>query len=103
MAGGHGVDLERLTEASQAIIGCIPQRERTDLESISGDGEWYGHGDVFGAFSRFCTTWQLATEVLSARAASAASALAGVAQGYAADDADANRSMKRLDSDLSPF
>lgn len=103
MGNGHGVDLERLTAASQEIIGCVPQAQRTDLESIIGDSEWYGHSDVYEAFGQFCTTWQVATQVLSARVISAGNALHGVAQTYAADDEAANRSMTGLASDMPPL
>lgn len=103
MGDGHGVDLERLAAASQEIIGCVPQPQQTDLASIIGDTEWYGHDGVYEAFGQFCLTWQLATKVLSARVISAGDALYGVAQTYAADDEAANRAMTGLAPDMPPL
>jgi hypothetical protein len=80
---GFEVEPEALTGASAEISKVAASAAGIQVENITGAGESYGHEGVFGAVSRFCTTWQLATQLLQQRAMSAGAALDGAAATYA--------------------
>lgn len=82
MSDGYEVEPAELQRAAQEITGCVPAPREVPLEEIPGDAERYGHGGVYAALSRFCTTWQIAAALLSNSAGKAGGALTAVAADY---------------------
>lgn len=83
MSDGYEVEPAELQRAAQEITGCVPAPRDVPLEEIPGDAERYGHGGVYAALSRFCTTWQIAAALLSNSAGKAGGSLIAVAADYA--------------------
>lgn len=82
MSDGYEVEPAELQRAAQEITGCVPAPRDVPLEEIPGDAERYGHGGVYAALSRFCTTWQIAAALLSNSAEKAGGSLSAVAADY---------------------
>jgi hypothetical protein len=83
---GFGVETAELRAAASGIAAAIGAADDTNLEDVPGKGQAYGNGDVSGALSNFCTTWELAKQILQSRSASAGEALEGTANAYDALD-----------------
>jgi hypothetical protein len=83
---GFDVDPDTLRTASGQISRAVSGASEIQLESVTGSGESYGHPGVFEALSGFCSTWQLATQLLHQRATSAGQALTGAAAAYTTRD-----------------
>jgi hypothetical protein len=81
------VDPAELDSASQRIMDCLPMPRDVPLEEIAGDAEWYGHGGVYEALSRFCTTWQVAIAFLRMSGEGASQSLIGAAANYVRENA----------------
>lgn len=79
---GYQVEITELRAGAKEIASAIGQADHTKLESVSGKGAAYGDGAVAGAVSAFCTTWELAKQILQQRSASAGEALEGTATVY---------------------
>lgn len=79
---GYEVEIAQLRTGAKGIASAVGQADHTKLESVAGKGAAYGDGSVAGAVSAFCTTWELAKQILQQRSASAGEALEGVAAVY---------------------
>ncbi|MPZ85249.1 MAG: hypothetical protein GEV28_34625 [Actinophytocola sp.] len=79
---GYRVEPEQLRTASGGIGDAIAAADDTNLEEVPGKGEAYGHDKVSAAVNAFCTTWELAKQILQQRSASAGEALNGAAGVY---------------------
>lgn len=79
---GYRVEPEQLRTASGGIGDAIAAADDTNLEDVPGKGEAYGHDSVSAAVKAFCTTWELAKQILQQRSASAGEALTGAAGVY---------------------
>jgi hypothetical protein len=84
---GYRVGPEQLRTAASGIGDAIGAADDTNLESIPGASAAYGHAKVNAALTSFCTTWELAKQILQQRSAAAGDALvddAGVYEGQEA-------------------
>ncbi|HEY7593279.1 MAG TPA: hypothetical protein VH969_09005 [Actinophytocola sp.] len=79
---GYRVEPQELRTAANGIGDAIAKADDTNLEEVPGKGDAYGHGKVSSAVSNFCTTWELAKQILQQRSASAGEALEGAAGVY---------------------
>lgn len=89
------VDPAQLTDASGKITGAVSGAGDMKLEDIaSGGAETFGHDGVFTAISGFCSTWQLAVQILQQRATSAAGLLGDAAKSFGEQDANAQQQVQ---------
>lgn len=95
MGGGYRVDPLELTAAAGDIEAVASTAEGVQL-SFSG-AACYGEGGVHDAVVRFCTTWQMALDMLTARMRSASKALDASAHHYYARDFEAGFGMCRVE------
>jgi hypothetical protein len=79
---GYRVEPEQLRTAAKGIGDAIGGADDTNLEEIPGKGAAYGHDKVSAAMKSFCTTWELAKQILQQRSASAGDALVDDAAVY---------------------
>lgn len=79
---GYRVEPAQLRTAADGIGDAIAAADDTNLEEISGKGDSYGHGKVAESVKAFCTTWELAKQILQQRSASAGEALVSSADVY---------------------
>ncbi len=84
---GFRVAPEQLRDAANGIDTAIGAADDTNLEDIPGRGEAYGHDKVSAALKSFCTTWELAKQLLQQRSAAAGSALVDDAGVYEQQEA----------------
>lgn len=80
--GGYDVEPGELRSAAGDIAKAIGAADDTNLEDVSGKEDSYGHGKVASAVANFCTTWELAKQILQQRSASAGETLNGAAGTY---------------------
>ncbi|MCT2583556.1 WXG100 family type VII secretion target [Actinophytocola gossypii] len=79
---GYRVEPDQLRTAANDIGDAIGAADDTNLEDVPGDAGAYGHGKVADSLKAFCTTWELAKQILQQRSASAGEALVGCATVY---------------------
>lgn len=79
---GYRVEPDQLRTAADGIGDAIAAADDTNLEEVPGKGDAYGDDKVSGAVTSFCTTWELAKQILQQRSASAGEALEGAAKVY---------------------
>jgi hypothetical protein len=79
---GYRVEPEQLRSAANGIGDAIAAADDTNLEDVPGDAGSYGHDKVAESLKSFCTTWELAKQILQQRSASAGQALIGCATVY---------------------
>lgn len=84
---GYRVEPEQLRTAAKGIGDAIGGADDTDLEAIPGKGAAYGHDKVSEAMKSFCTTWELAKQILQQRSASAGEVLVDDAVVYERQEA----------------
>jgi hypothetical protein len=72
---GYRVEPGQLRSAASGIGDAIGAADDTNLESIPGKSAAYGHAKVNAAITQFCTTWELAKQILQQRSAQAGEAL----------------------------
>lgn len=83
---GYRVEPEQLRTAANGIGDAISAADDTNLEDV-GKGAAYGHDKVSAAVKSFCTTWELAKQILQQRSASAGEALVDDATVYERQEA----------------
>lgn len=96
MPDGFEVDPQVLSEAANEIGRCVRPAQGTDLNAIPGGVATCGHPAVSEALAHFCTTWQLATQLLVARAESRQRGLVEQAGDYTRTDSTAADGLVRL-------
>lgn len=101
MADGYETDPSALRAASRQIAESTGPAQGIDLPGVRGSQEQYGHGDLYGALSGFCATWQTAIGHLGQRAHAAGEQLDTVAQRYENREASAAGSLGRVGSVLA--
>lgn len=93
---GFEVDPQVLSEAANEISRCVRPAQGTDLNAIPGGSATCGHPGVSEALAHFCTTWELATLLLVARADSRQRGLVEQAGDYTRTDFAAADRLVRL-------
>lgn len=96
MLDGFEVDPTALSTAAGEITRCMAPARSIDLEVLPGGPETCGHPAASEALAHFCTTWQLATQLLVARADSKAQGLIEQAAEYLRTDTAAGDQVGRL-------
>lgn len=96
MPDGFEVDPQVLNEAADEIGRCVQPARRTDLDAVPRGAATCGHPGVSEALAHFCTTWQLATQLLVARADSKQRGLTEQAGDYTRTDSTAADGLVRL-------
>jgi hypothetical protein len=84
---GYHVEPEQLRTAANGIGDAIGAADDTNLEDIPGKSGAYGHAKLNAALTSFCTTWELAKQLLQERSAEAGEALVADAGVYERQEA----------------
>ncbi|HEV7651714.1 MAG TPA: hypothetical protein VGP26_26470 [Actinophytocola sp.] len=84
---GYRVEPGQLRSAASGIGDAIGSADDTNLEQIPGKSAAYGHAKLNAAITQFCTTWELAKQILQQRSADAGEALTDDAGVYERQEA----------------
>lgn len=100
MPDGYGVDLQDLTTAAGDVLECVDSVAGMSLESVSGNGEWYGNDELYQAFGEFGVVWQVAATVLGSRLLSAAGTLGAAAESYTQSDDSSQQLLSQINAEM---
>ena len=84
---GFRVDPQQLRTAARGIGDATSPVDQARFEDLPGKSDAYGHEKVYAAVNSFCTTWELAKQLLQQRCADAGGALDSSAGVYEAQEA----------------
>ena len=84
---GYRVEPAQLRSAASGIGDAIEGADHTNLEQIPGKSAAFGHAKVNAGITQFCTTWELAKQILQQRRADAGQALVDDAGVYEQQEA----------------
>jgi hypothetical protein len=89
VAGGFRVDLGALEDAAAGVNRTLGEMKGHVVRDLAGAPDDYGHADLAGVATDFCSRWDLGVEVLARDGQQVATRLSHSVQAYLRVDAAA--------------
>jgi len=102
MADGFSVDIQGLVEAASGVAGTLQALGAQKVSDIDADKGSFGHDDLAGTVSNFCTRWEIGVENLAKDSQEIATRLVRSAGVYLKRDIAGQQKMDRIVQGLGP-